>query len=564
MTTLAQDSFDRSDSSTTLGTSTSGHTWTAVTGTWGISSNEAYSVSDTDGDMAVLPALSVNDYIVSCSMKGDPWGVNYRKAYIVFKYIDATNFWVASTTDNALQLDKVDAGTKTTVGLYGFGANVPDDTYFSVKAACVGNQINVYVDGTLRITYTMTTGENTKYGTAKIVGIRMLKAASPTFNARWNDFLVEDTSTGTAGSGSLQGVGTVTANGVIKVPGTGSLQGVGTVTANGAVITVVSGSGSLQGVGTVTANGVNIVPGTGSLQGVGTVTANGSTGIAQTSGSGSLQGVGTITANGTIITVVNGSGALQGVGSIVGNGVLGVAGTGSLQGVGAVTANGTNSLFTNGSGSLQGVGSIIANGLLTVAGSASAQGVGTTTANGVLKVVATAILQAVGRATANGSLAGAGVVLKTVMIIGRRNLTATLRGVQYLTAMLTGKRYLTATLKGGFPVYAQNQDFTMSAGDSFTIVVNAKNQDDSAMNLNGATIKWALKRSVTSTAIINKTTSSGIAITDSTNGIFKITLAPTDTTALHGYYYHEAEVTDQSGNISTVFTGTATILPSGV
>ena len=39
-------------------------------------------------------------------------------------------------------------------------------------------------------------------------------------------------------------------------------------------------------------------------------------------------------------------------------------------------------------------------------------------------------------------------------------------------------------------------------------------------------------------------------------------LDPSDTAALSGLYYHEAEVTDGAGNRSTVLTGVATVIPT--
>jgi|LWDU01.1.fsa_nt_gi hypothetical protein len=50
-----------------------------------------------------------------------------------------------------------------------------------------------------------------------------------------------------------------------------------------------------------------------------------------------------------------------------------------------------------------------------------------------------------------------------------------------------------------------------------------------------------------------------IVITDTPNGIIEITVAPADTDALAGEYYHELQMA-QGGNISTVLYGQATIV----
>lgn len=108
------------------------------------------------------------------------------------------------------------------------------------------------------------------------------------------------------------------------------------------------------------------------------------------------------------------------------------------------------------------------------------------------------------------------------------------------------------------------QNFDMVAGDTKKINITVTDTG-SAVDLTGASIKWALKRSVSASSTdVFKTTSSGISITDATHGKFQITLNPSDTLALKGTYYHESEVTDASGNVSTVCSGNVVINPSGV
>lgn len=102
-----------------------------------------------------------------------------------------------------------------------------------------------------------------------------------------------------------------------------------------------------------------------------------------------------------------------------------------------------------------------------------------------------------------------------------------------------------------------NQNFTMFQGDSKNIVVDISS--DEALDLTGATIKWALKKKVYSTENeLLKT------ITDATNGQVIIQLEPVDTANLTGLYYHELELTDGAGNVSTIMTGNVTINKSGV
>ena len=105
----------------------------------------------------------------------------------------------------------------------------------------------------------------------------------------------------------------------------------------------------------------------------------------------------------------------------------------------------------------------------------------------------------------------------------------------------------------------QSQDFLMWSGDDKTITVTVYDNDDVVVDITGATITWELSQNVDSTALISKTVGSGITLSDPTNGIFTIALDPADTASLSGRYYHEAEITDAAGDVSTALVGHATI-----
>ena len=101
------------------------------------------------------------------------------------------------------------------------------------------------------------------------------------------------------------------------------------------------------------------------------------------------------------------------------------------------------------------------------------------------------------------------------------------------------------------------QNYTMFSGDSKVITVTVTDADGAAVNLTGATISYVIFDD--GSATITKTVGSGITVTDAAAGTFTITLAASDTASLAGAYYHECQVTDSSGNISTIFTGTVTM-----
>lgn len=105
----------------------------------------------------------------------------------------------------------------------------------------------------------------------------------------------------------------------------------------------------------------------------------------------------------------------------------------------------------------------------------------------------------------------------------------------------------------------RNQSFIMYAGDTTNVDVVVDNT-----LLAGASIKWAMKRSVKSENILFRETPLGIVITDAVAGIFTLRLECSDTKDLVGAFYHEAELTDAIGNVSTIMTGTIVIKPSGV
>jgi hypothetical protein len=109
---------------------------------------------------------------------------------------------------------------------------------------------------------------------------------------------------------------------------------------------------------------------------------------------------------------------------------------------------------------------------------------------------------------------------------------------------------------------AMNQNFTMFSGDSLTIVIPVKKGDGTLLSLGGCTIKWALKeKDISPVPILLKTTESGIS---TATGEVSIKLDPADTSELAGTFYHECEITDPLGNVSTVSAGYAAIQHDGV
>jgi hypothetical protein len=116
---------------------------------------------------------------------------------------------------------------------------------------------------------------------------------------------------------------------------------------------------------------------------------------------------------------------------------------------------------------------------------------------------------------------------------------------------------------------SEDQNFEMYAGESKVITVTVREPPlpdgtlGPLIDLTGSSIEWIVKRAEDdAVGLITKIVGAGIALLNQTTykGQFTITLAPADTVSLGGAsYYHEAEVTDVAGNVSTVTRGILTI-----
>lgn len=171
MAILISDSFNRTNNTTSLGTTDTGQTWVVVSGTWGIISNQAYAPIPTNPSIAYVDAgisdISVTETITWISNEG-----------FVFRYTDASNHLLVRISSTGLGLFKNVTGTSTSIGNYAF---TPTTTTYTLKVVAQGSSITVYLDGTQRITATETFNQ-----TSTKVGMR--EASS---SGRLDDFLVE-------------------------------------------------------------------------------------------------------------------------------------------------------------------------------------------------------------------------------------------------------------------------------------------------------------------------------------------------------------------------------------
>lgn len=107
------------------------------------------------------------------------------------------------------------------------------------------------------------------------------------------------------------------------------------------------------------------------------------------------------------------------------------------------------------------------------------------------------------------------------------------------------------------------QNFDLYAGDTKYINVDIVGEDGAPLSLTGCSFLWVAKKNVKGKNIIQKTLGNGIEIADVIHGKIRIRLDSYDTQKLSNDYYHEVELTDNEGNVSTVSSGTMSVVLSG-
>lgn len=167
------DSFDRADSSTTLGTADTGQVWATVIDTgspgttgWGIISNTAYMPSGAFQNLAYVDS-GLSDCTVEVTMvnaAGD--------AGVCFRVVNGSNNFVS--TSNALFVRV--SGSFTNLGSWGY---VAGDT---IKVVLSGSSIKCYTNGVEQLSVT-----NTNHQSATNHGMRR----NGGFAVRWDDFRVK-------------------------------------------------------------------------------------------------------------------------------------------------------------------------------------------------------------------------------------------------------------------------------------------------------------------------------------------------------------------------------------
>lgn len=129
------DLFNRADNATSLGTASTGQTWTNTISTIGVSGNRA-KVSAAGNARAIINTGQANfeahiDFVTLGTT-----------AWFMFRYTDATNLWRVGLTGGRVTLEKIISGSRSVVGTYTL---MYAGDRIGVK--CVGDAITIYQNG---------------------------------------------------------------------------------------------------------------------------------------------------------------------------------------------------------------------------------------------------------------------------------------------------------------------------------------------------------------------------------------------------------------------------------
>ena len=170
------DSFNRADSTTSLGNADTGQSWSSENTNYGISSNAAYEVLGTAGGVVVIDPLFANvvvSSVMSVLSDNDYTG-------IVARYVDTANYYLAdSNSAGALRLWRQVAGTYTQLGSAANGSMAAGD---SLELHVIGSDLTVKVNGVTKIS----TVSDSSLTAGTKVGLRI---GTGVVNAtRWDSF----------------------------------------------------------------------------------------------------------------------------------------------------------------------------------------------------------------------------------------------------------------------------------------------------------------------------------------------------------------------------------------
>lgn len=139
---VVNDTFNRSNSTTTLGIDETGKAWDVLQGTWGIDGNAAYTTSTTGFSRAVINS-EVSNCKITCTLKTiNPISAATR---IIFRSQDINNEWYLTTTTGGYEVGKRIAGSAGVQSSWG-GTSTNGDIF---KIFLEGSSIKIYLNESL-------------------------------------------------------------------------------------------------------------------------------------------------------------------------------------------------------------------------------------------------------------------------------------------------------------------------------------------------------------------------------------------------------------------------------
>lgn len=188
---VLRDLFDRAASTTDLGNG-----WTAASGdTWGVNAENAYSVTDADGDYATQPT-KIRDGVWEFTVRGTlAHNTTYRTIGLIFRHaedrngaLDHDNYMVvrllSSTTaasGGRVDLRKVERGIEASLATGSL--TTTNDVDYRVRVEAIGTRIAVWVDDIQYINYELL-GTELRFVDFTRWGLRIDVGGSPGTAAR--------------------------------------------------------------------------------------------------------------------------------------------------------------------------------------------------------------------------------------------------------------------------------------------------------------------------------------------------------------------------------------------
>lgn len=174
--TIVLDTFNRSNSATTLGNTDTGQIWNVLRGMWGIQNNTAYLVTVVDGTDTAVIQSGVSDCKVTMKI-GLVMATGGQVMRLVARCSNLSNMLAVVITTTSFILYRKVADVFTSIGTYA-AAPLTGDT---VTLDLSGSTIKMLVNGVERINVTETFNQ-----TATSHGI-----STNSLEPRFDDFKVE-------------------------------------------------------------------------------------------------------------------------------------------------------------------------------------------------------------------------------------------------------------------------------------------------------------------------------------------------------------------------------------